>query len=284
MVRVDARRMADSTKNPSEPATETFQIPLEAAEAYETHFVPAFFAEWAPHLCDIAGVGAGQSVLDVGCGTGIVARTAAERVGPHGTVVGLDCNEAMLTVARRLRPDLEWHQGDAAALPFPDASFDTVVSQAAMMFFPNPAVALREMDRVAVPGGTVAVQVWSTLEASAGYSRFAEVLARRAGPEAAAFFDAYWVLGDLGEVVSLVERAGLEVISTRTRTGHVRFGSIDQFIATEIQSTPLAERLDDDTYQEIRDDAQVALRPFLTESGGVALPIEGHLVAARRPS
>jgi SAM-dependent methyltransferase len=274
--------MTDSTKNTSEPATEIFQLPLEAAEAYEARFVPAFFAEWAPHLCDIAGVIAGQSVLDVACGTGIVARTAAERVGPDGTVVGVDLNEAMLTVARRLRPDLEWHQGDAAALPFPDASFDTVVCQAAMMFFPDPEAALREMSRVAVPGGTVAVQVWSTLEASAGYSRFAEILARRAGPEAVAFFDAYWVLGDLDRLTPMVDRSGLEVTHTRTRTGMVRFGSIDDFVTTEAESTPLAERLDEDTYQRIRDDAQVALRPFLTESGSVALPIEGHLVAARR--
>src|SRR5687767_940300 len=99
-------------------AIETFQIPIEAAECYEAEFVPAFFAQWAPILCTAAAVTAGQALLDVGCGTGIVARTAADRVAPVGSVTGLDVNEAMLTVARRDRPDLDWRRGDACALPF----------------------------------------------------------------------------------------------------------------------------------------------------------------------
>src|ERR1700758_5453310 len=85
----------------TQPA-ESFQIPVEAAEAYEATFVPAFFAQWAPILCDAAGVGAGHTVLDVACGTGIVARVAAERAGA-ARVTGVDLNEAMLTVARRVR-------------------------------------------------------------------------------------------------------------------------------------------------------------------------------------
>ena len=102
----------------TEPS-ESFQIPIEAAELYEAAFVPGFFAQWAPLLCDAADVGPGQEVLDVACGTGIVARTAAGRVAPAGRVVGVDLNEAMLTVARRVAPDLDWREGDAAALPVP---------------------------------------------------------------------------------------------------------------------------------------------------------------------
>ena len=102
-------------------STETFQIPIEAAEQYEANFVPAFFAQWAARLCAAAGVAPGQRVLDVACGTGIVARTASEIVGADGAVVGVDLNEAMLTVARRVAPDLEWRAGDAGALPVDDA-------------------------------------------------------------------------------------------------------------------------------------------------------------------
>ena len=103
--------MTTSTESP-----ESFGIPIETAERYESAFVPAFFAQWATILCQAAGVTSGQRVLDVACGTGIVARTAANLTAPDGEVVGVDLNEAMLTVARRIRPDLEWHQGDAAAL------------------------------------------------------------------------------------------------------------------------------------------------------------------------
>jgi len=120
----------------TQPA-EAFQIPIEAAEAYEATFVPAFFAQWAPILCDAAGVGAGHTVLDVACGTGIVARVAAERAGA-ARVTGVDRNEAMLTVARRVRTDIDWRHGDAAALPLPGRSFDAVLCQMALMFFPDP--------------------------------------------------------------------------------------------------------------------------------------------------
>jgi SAM-dependent methyltransferase len=90
--------------------------------------VPTFFAQWTPILCDTVGIGAGQKVLDVACGTGIVARTAAERAGP-AHVIGVDLNQAMLTVARRVRGDIDWRQGDAAALPLADRSFDAPLCQ-----------------------------------------------------------------------------------------------------------------------------------------------------------
>ena len=117
-------------------SVETFSIPLEAAEAYEEFFVPNMFVRWPAHVLDLADVRAGDSVLDVACGTGIVARGAADRVGPSGSVTGVDLNENMLIVARRVRPDLTWQQGDVAALPFPDDRFDAALCQMALMFFP----------------------------------------------------------------------------------------------------------------------------------------------------
>jgi ubiquinone/menaquinone biosynthesis C-methylase UbiE len=139
---------------------DTFQqVSLEVAEMYEASFVPTLFADLAPHLVTAAAVAPGDRVLDVACGTGIVARVAADRVGEQSRVVGLDLNEAMLTVARRVRPDLEWHQGDAGALPFPDSAFDVAMCQSGLMFVPDPGAALREMARVVAVGGTVAAQV-----------------------------------------------------------------------------------------------------------------------------
>ena len=145
--------------SPDADASESFQITAEAAELYEAAFVPSFFAQWAPVLCELAGVEAGDRVLDVACGTGIVARTAAERTGPAGRVVGLDLNEAMLDVARRVGPDLDWRQGDAASLPFPDRGFDVVLCQMALMFFPDRLAAVGEMARVVTGGGTVGLLV-----------------------------------------------------------------------------------------------------------------------------
>src|SRR5262245_11440805 len=163
---------------------ESFQIPIEAAEVYEQAFVPAFFAQWASLLCDAAGVAVGQGVLDVACGTGIVARTAADRVGPRGAVVGVDLNEAMLTVARRVRSDIDYRHASASALPFDDDAFDTVVSQMALMFFPDRLGSVREMARVARRSGTVALLVPGALEHQAAFAPFVDLAVRHAGREA----------------------------------------------------------------------------------------------------
>jgi ubiquinone/menaquinone biosynthesis C-methylase UbiE len=262
--------------------TETFQLSVAAAEAYEAKFVPALFAEWAPHLVELAGVAPGQAVLDVACGTGIVARTATGTLKGRGRVVGLDLNEAMLAVARRVRPDLEWRQGDAAKLPFPDGSFDTVLCQMALMFFPERAAALGEMRRVVAAGGTVALVVPGRLASQPAWGPFVAMVARHAGPEAVALLSTYWACGDLDELTALVESAGLEVVRTRTRLGTARFESVEAFVATEVESTPLVDRISREVYARIREEARDVLRSFTTAAGRVEAPIEGHLVAARK--
>jgi SAM-dependent methyltransferase len=263
-------------------SVETFQLSVEAAEVYEARFVPAIFGEWAPHLVEAAGVAPGQAVLDVACGTGVVARTAADRMGGRGRVVGLDLNEGMLAVAGRLRRDIEWRQGDAAALPFEAGSFDAVLCQAALMFFPDRAGALPRHGPGGHPGGTVAVQVWDRLEAQEGYGAMYGAFAEHLGPEAMELESSYWVLGDLDLVGSLFEAAGLRVTGTRTRAGTVRFGSAEEAVRTEIEATPLAERIGQESLRRLIETAGEALRPFTAAGGGVELPIGGHLITAAK--
>jgi ubiquinone/menaquinone biosynthesis C-methylase UbiE len=264
--------------------TETFQLSMAAAEAYEARFVPALFAEWAPHLVEVAGIAPGQTVLDVACGTGIVARTVADTLKGKGRVVGLDLNEAMLAVARRVRPDIEWRQGDSATLPFADASFDTVLCQMALMFFPDRARALGEMRRVVSTGGTVAVVVPGALSSQPAWGPFVAMVARHAGPEAVSLLSTYWACGDLDRLTALVESAGLAVTKTRTRRGTARFESVDAFVATEVEGTPLIDRISQEVYARIRADARAVLGEFTTPAGRVEAPLEGHLVAATRRS
>lgn len=262
-------------------APETFQIPIETAEIYESKFVPALFADWAPHVVDMADVSSGQSVLDVACGTGIVARTAATRVGSDGRVVGVDLNPAMLTVAGRVCPGVELREADVTELPFDDASFDSVLCQMALMFFPDPVAAIREMGRVVQPRGAVVVMVPSSLDAQPAYRPLVELAAEHAGPEAVAMLSAYWACGDLDELIGTVRAAGLEVLSTRTRMGTAHFGSIDEFVAVEVESTPVRERLTDAEYDALRREANNVLSAFAGAGGTAEIPIEGHLVAAR---
>jgi SAM-dependent methyltransferase len=261
---------------------ETFQISAGQAEIYESNFVPAIFAQWSSPLLDAAGVEPGHRVLDVACGTGILARTAADRVGPTGEVVGVDLSDGMLTVARRLRPDIEWMRRDAADLPMPDTSFDMARCQSALMFMPDTTGVLREMARVTRDHGAVGVQVYASLDDQPAYGPWVQMVARYAGPEAISLLSTYWNHGDLDALRDTFGAAGLEVTAVSTVRGTASFGSIEQMVRTEVEATPLVDRLSDDTYQRIIDESADILRPFQTETGA-ALPIDAHLVVARKP-
>lgn len=273
---MDAEVMSESRS-----AMETFDLPLEVAENYERTFVPAFFAQWAPLLCDTAQLAAGARVLDVACGTGIVARTAAPLVGPSGQVVGVDVNEAMLIVARRVAPQLEFRRGDVAALPFADQSFDAVLCQMALMFFPDRPAAVAEMARVLRPGGVLAVLVPGPLDEQPGFAPLVEVASRHADASAMELLSSYFTCGDEAHLTSLLVAAGLHRVTVERRPGLYRAPSPEAMVRTEVESTPLIERLDEPTYAKIRADAGQALLPFTTEDGRVEAPFGCLLVTGR---
>jgi SAM-dependent methyltransferase len=175
---------------------------IDAATAYEEFFVPALFQERAPRVVAAAQLQPGQRVLDVACGTGVLAREAAACVGAAGAVVGLDPNPGMLTVARWLAPGVEWWEGTAEALPYPDRFFDAVVSQFGLMFFTDRRQALREMLRALVPGGHLAVAVWDSLANTPAYAAEVAVIERLAGQRAADALRAPFVLGDQQELAT----------------------------------------------------------------------------------
>jgi ubiquinone/menaquinone biosynthesis C-methylase UbiE len=159
-------------------------------ENYERYFVPAIFQPWATDLLDLVAPREGDRVLDVACATGIVARLASMRVGVSARVVGLDFNPVMLAAARSVAPagaSIEWEQANAENMPFPDESFDLVLCQQGLQFFPNKPVPLREMNRVLAPGGRVALSVWCDIHDIPGYIALADALAHHVSPEAAGF-------------------------------------------------------------------------------------------------
>lgn len=133
-----------------------------APKNYEKYFVPIIGAPLAADLVEVAAPGQGERVLDVACGTGVVARLAAERVGTAGAVVAIDINPGMLAVARAAAPAkvaIDWQEANAQQLPFLDESFDVALCSLGLPFFPERAAALREMRRVLVPGGRIAFNV-----------------------------------------------------------------------------------------------------------------------------
>ena len=261
--------------------TESFQLEEAAAEAYEAKFVPAMFTEWAQRMVTVAGVSPGQRILDVACGTGIAARTAAEIAGAEA-VTGVDINPAMLAVAARVRPEISWLQGDAAALPVPEGAFDVVLCQMALMFFPDAVAALREMCRAAVDGGTVAVAVPGRLADQPGYGPFVELVSRHADAGAMSLLGVYWACGDLDELERLFAEAGLLGVEVQTHIGEAKYSSAADFMAVEVVSTPLMARLTEDQFARIRTEAAAVLQPFAAADGALTVPLQGHIVVGRK--
>jgi ubiquinone/menaquinone biosynthesis C-methylase UbiE len=152
------------------------------AETYQAYFVPAMFTPWAKMLLDHATPQPGEHVLDVACGTGVVSRMIAPTAGANGRVVGLDVNPAMLAVARNQpAPDgapIQWREESALAMSLPDASFDLVLCQQGLQFFPNHAAGVREMRRMLKPGGRAAVACWQSLDHNPAFKAMIQAEAR----------------------------------------------------------------------------------------------------------
>jgi SAM-dependent methyltransferase len=253
------------------------------AEIYDRLFVPALFARWGPVVVEAAGVGPGQRVLDVGCGTGAATVAAADRVGPAGAVVGLDANPEMLAVARRKDAPVDWREGRAEALPFPDASFDAVVSQFAMMFFADATGAVREMLRVLRPGGRLAVAVCDAVENSPGYGALAATLDQLFGKAIGDAFRAPFVLGDPGLLGAIFAEGGAGDVAIARHDGTVRFASIAALVSTERACVwTLGGLLDDDQFARLLAEAERRLAPFVQPDGSVAFAMPALIATARR--
>ncbi len=254
------------------------QVSLDAAEIYERDFVPALFGQFAPILVDAAGITAGETVTDIGCGTGIVARAAAAR-GARAT--GVDINPGMLAVARRHAPDIRWIEAPAEALPLADGSADAVLCQFALMFLANRQVALREMARITRPGGRIALMTWEAVERTPGYDRLIPLLDEVVGPEAARALSAPFALGDPEAIRAELDRAGLAIGSHTVVTGTARHPSLDGWIETEIGGWTLADMVSDKQRDRLKASARDRFADLVTPGGSLAFPAPAHLVIVR---
>lgn len=257
---------------------------IAAAAAYEQLHVPALFRQWALRMLDAADLQPGCRVLDVACGTGILAREARRRLGEGATVVGLDASPGMLTVAQQLDPTIQWQQGVAESLPHEDGSFDRVVSQFGLMFFVDRQQALREMLRVLTPEGVLAVAVWESLERSEAYPIVVTLLERLAGPEAADALRAPFVLGDRLQLAALFEEAGVSSITVTTHTGTARFPSIRTMVEADLRGwlPVMGVDLPEALIDEILREAEQSLAQYVRADGVVEFESPAHLVTGSK--
>lgn len=268
---------------------EQWQVAGDAASTYERALVPALFAAWAPPVVDLGAPRSGERVLDVACGTGVVARLAAQRVGPTGVVVGLDLNPGMLAVAAASeagpgRAPITWREASATSMPFPDSAFDIVYCQAGLQFFPDRPAALREMHRVLVAGGRAGLMVWRGIQQSPGFEALAVALDRHVSAEAAGVMRAPFGFAEADGLRALVADAGFRDISIQAHTRAVCFPSVARFVQDQIAASPLAAhvaKVSDAARAGLVGQVAHALDSYQVE-GALTFPIEANLASATK--
>jgi ubiquinone/menaquinone biosynthesis C-methylase UbiE len=214
-----------------------------APENYQRYFVPLIGGPFAEDLIVEAALRPGERVLDVACGTGVVARLAAERVGPSGTVAALDLNPAMLSVARSVPSTgaaIRWYETSAESIPLPDDAFDVVLCQLGLQFVADKSAALREMRRVLAPGGRLLV---STPPPNAFFDVLDEAMTRHVGSEAGAFVRMVFSLNDPAIIDRLFRDAGFADVNVRTYAKDLRLPEAREFLWQYVHCTPLTGML-----------------------------------------
>ena len=244
-----------------------------AAELYQSFFVPSIASPVSGELLRTAALRPGERVLDLACGTGIVTRAAAERVGPTGTVTGVDIAADMLAVARATPAagtPIEWKEADAAALPIPDQSCDVALCQMGLMFMEDRAAAAAELHRVLVPGGRVAVNTPGRIAPL--FEAMEQAIVEHIDPQLGAFVTSVFSMHDPEVLVGLLSGAGFREVSGREYTAVFDLPGPGELLWNYINLTPMGPLV-----AEAPEEAKAAMeRQFV----GTCLP---HLVDGRLP-
>jgi ubiquinone/menaquinone biosynthesis C-methylase UbiE len=240
------------------------------AEVFDSFFGPTLFSPWAEVLLDYAQPQPGERVLDLACGTGTVARKAAPLVGAAGTVVGADINPGMLEVARAY-PDPEgvpiaWQAHDAASLDFPDDSFDLVLCQQGLQFFPNRWAALKEIQRVLAEGGRLMLNLWQSLERHAVYHALIQAEAQTLGVPREAVAGPF-LFPDAEELRALLESAGYRGVQVWSETLDAVFPSTERFVELTLYATTAFldtfDASDPELFTELSQEVSEAIAPVI---------------------
>jgi ubiquinone/menaquinone biosynthesis C-methylase UbiE len=263
-----------------------------AAELFERYLVPAITAKWAEDLMDRAQPREGEAVLDIACGTGIVARLAAKRIG-RGLVTGLDLNTGMLAVARSAPTEgaaITWIEGSALDLPFLADSFDVVFCQLGLQFFPDQRKALGEMCCVLKGGGRAALSVFSRIERTPGAKAFVLALDDVIGGDASRIKRGEHSFTDATQLETLLRDSGFNAVDVQTVEQTIVFPSVLDYVRFQLLATPMTVLLKDRTEHEreaiissITSKTIAVSGPAMLEGGRFTFPQETYVAIADSP-
>jgi ubiquinone/menaquinone biosynthesis C-methylase UbiE len=251
------------------------------AEVYERVLVPSIFEPWSHEIVARARpIGPSDRILDLGCGTGIVARKLRERLGGGARITGVDASAEMIAAARTLAPEIEWREANAMSLPFDDASFDLVVCQHMLQFTPDPLVALAEARRILVPGGRLVLATWRPRHELAFFETLGKIAERHLGTPNEKRFR----LGDDDALRKLVVESGFGdvAIETVTRTEvHPSFPYRGNVFAANFDLSSLSDAEREAKLAAVETESASAAKAFVVD-GMVHAVTRANLVTATK--
>jgi len=263
-----------------------WQLCGDGPEAYEKYIVPAFSGAWAQDIVNRAALRNGDRILDVGCGTGIVARYAFKSLGESGHITGVDVNKIVLEKAREIcRPNvtpIEWKQGNVTALPFSDTKFDVVLCQQGLQYFADRLSALNEIYRVLVTEGRVVFSVWRSIEYFPFYSALHGALEQYVSAEAASMLASAFTLGDSMQLKALFESAGFKNIDICLIIKQMRCSPLEDFLIGGFVASPFANdilALEKSKREKMFQMIQNSISNYIDDHG-LAAPMECYVVSA----
>ena len=266
-------------------ATSTqWQVARDAAERYTQVLVPAILGPAARALVELSDLRGGETVLDVGCGTGAAARFAAEKVGSSGRVTGVDVNAGMIDVAKSLPPVqgavIEWFENSAYQLPFSEGAFDIALCAQTLQFLEDRPRALAEMYRVLTPGGRIAVSLWCDLRESPYFHGLVQAVTDHIGVETASGLRAAFSLPDLETICALLTSAGFKDPRAAVKQLDLELPNLSEFVPRHVSATPMAggfHAASEEARRQVIQQVSEQLLPYETDQG-IRVPFRTHLV------
>jgi SAM-dependent methyltransferase len=258
------------------------------AVAYDERLVPWLFAHWVDPLLGIAVVQPSDHVVDLACGTGLVTRALVDRLDADGHVHGVDLDEVMLARAATAvnSRQVTWQKADAGDLPLETSTFDLVVCNQGLQFFPDRDVVLAEVRRILRPGGRLALAVWGRLEANPWPAAMAEAIGEFLGDDARAGTESVCGLGDPDRVRSLLTGAGFMDVDVSEMVQTARHSDVRDAIDGQLAAVPFAGSIDALGPQRRRALIEFVanlLADYIAPNGMLQVPSSSVLAAATVP-
>lgn len=270
-------------------ATSTqWQLARDAAERYERILVPAILGPAARALVEWSDLQEGETIVDIGCGTGAAARFATEQVGSSGRVSGVDLNAGMIDVARSLPPvpgaAIEWLENSAYQLPFTDGEFEVALCAQTLQFLEDRPRGLAEIYRILKPGGRVALSLWCDIGESPYFHALVQAVRKNIGAETAAGLAAAFSLSDSETIRALLTGAGFKNVQGIVKQLDLELPKPQDFVPLHVSATPMStgfQAAPEEARRAVIAEVSEQLAPYETDQG-ISVPFRTHLVMGIR--